>query len=144
MEFRRVLFRSELQSHDNLVSRRRHTRLSCDWSFKEEAGKIPGVLSISKMRNSPTDIEHHTGSISWENKDPNLTISFADAVVGYDFTKTMNVKLKSGRDFSNSYGTDSLSFIVNETAVKKIDYVNPVGRSITWGNHKGKIIGVLE
>jgi putative ABC transport system permease protein len=112
--------------------------------FKEEAGKIPGVLSISKMRNSPTDIEHHTGSISWENKDPNLTISFADAVVGYDFTKTMNVKLKSGRDFSNLYGTDSLSFIVNETAVNKIDYVNPVGRSITWGNHKGKIIGVLE
>src|SRR3954465_11884106 len=36
MGFRRVLFRSEhtseLQSHDNLVSRRRHTRLSCDWS----------------------------------------------------------------------------------------------------------------
>src|SRR3954467_3222691 len=36
MEFRRVLFRSELQSHDNLVSRRRHTRLSCDWSRSEE------------------------------------------------------------------------------------------------------------
>src|SRR3954462_13230420 len=25
-----------LQSHDNLVSRRRHTRLSCDWSRSEE------------------------------------------------------------------------------------------------------------
>src|SRR5204863_7510901 len=60
--------------------------------FKEEAGRIPGVVSISKMRNSPTVIEHHTGSISWEGKDPNLSVSFADAVVGYDFTKTLKLK----------------------------------------------------
>jgi hypothetical protein len=57
--------------------------------LKDEATKIPGVLSVSKMRNSPTVIEHHTGSITWPGKDPNLTISFADGVVGYDFIKTM-------------------------------------------------------
>ena len=55
--------------------------------YKEEAGKIPGVLSISKMRNSPTVIEHHTGSIEWKGKDPNLQVFFADGVVGYDFQK---------------------------------------------------------
>ena len=36
--------------------------------FKEEAGKIPGIVAISKMRNSPTVIEHHTGSIEWPGK----------------------------------------------------------------------------
>src|SRR3954449_1871101 len=36
MEFRRVLFRPELQSHSHLVSRRRHTRRECDWSRSEE------------------------------------------------------------------------------------------------------------
>jgi len=112
--------------------------------FKQEAGKVPGVLSISKMRNSPTVIEHHTGSISWEGKDPNLTVSFADAVVGYDFTKTMKLPIKAGRDFSKDYGTDSASFLLNETAVNKIGYKDPVGRTITWGNHKGVVIGVLK
>jgi len=112
--------------------------------FKEEAGKIPGVVSISKMRNSPTVIEHHTGSISWEGKDPNLSVSFADAVVGYDFTKTLKLKIKSGRDFSNEYGNDSASFLLNETAVQKIGYDDPIGSIITWGNRKGTIVGVLQ
>ncbi len=112
--------------------------------FKEEAGKIPGVLAVSKMRNSPTVIEHHTGSISWEGKDPNLTISFADAVVGYDFLSTMKLKLKQGRDFSKNFGTDSVGFLLNETAVNKIGYKDPIGRTITWGSHHGTIIGVLK
>lgn len=112
--------------------------------FKEEADKIPGVLSISKMRNSPTVIEHHTGSISWVGKEPGLTISFADAVVGYDFAKTMNLKMKEGRDFSKAFGTDSTSYLINETALERIGYTDPIGKIIDWGNHKGQIIGVLE
>lgn len=112
--------------------------------FKEEAEKIPGILAVSKMRNSPTVIEHHTGSIAWEGKDPNLTLSFADAVVGYDFVKTMKLKVKEGRDFSTDFRTDSTAYLLNEEAVKRIGYQNPVGKSVEWGNRKGTIIGVLE
>lgn len=112
--------------------------------FKQEATDIPGVLNISKMRNSPTVIEHHTGSISWPSKDPNLTVSFADGVVGYDFVKTMKLQLKEGRDFSKEFGTDSVGFILNETAVNKIGLTNPIGETVIWGNHPGKIIGVLK
>ena len=96
------------------------------------------------MRNSPTVIEHHTGSISWEGKNPNLTVSFADGVVGYDFVKTMSLKLKEGRDFSKEFGTDSASYLINEAALNKIGYVNPVGKIVEWGNRPGKIIGVLQ
>jgi hypothetical protein len=96
------------------------------------------------MRNSPTVIEHHTGSISWPGKASNLTISFADGVVGYDFIKTMKLELAAGRDFSEAFGTDSASFILNETAANKIGFQNPVGQSISWGNRPGKVIGVLK
>ena len=112
--------------------------------FREQAGKISGVGSISKMRNSPTVIEHHTGSIEWTGKDPNLSVSFADAVVGYDFVKTLNLKIKEGRDFSRDFRADSASYILNETAANKIGYKNPVGQSVNWGNRKGTIIGVLK
>lgn len=112
--------------------------------FKEEANKIPGILSISKMRNSPTVIEHHTGSIGWPGKDPNLTVSFADGVVGYDFVKTMKLELKDGRDFSKDFGTDSASFLLNETAAAKMGYKEPIGQPVSWGNRPGKIIGVLK
>ncbi len=112
--------------------------------FKQQAAEIPGVLNISKMRNSPTVIEHHTGSISWPGKDPNLTVSFADGVVGYDFVKTMKLQLKEGRDFSKEFGTDSVGFLLNETAVNKIGLNDPIGETVTWGNHPGKVIGVIK
>jgi ABC-type antimicrobial peptide transport system permease subunit len=112
--------------------------------FKEQAGKMPGILTISKMRNSPTIIEHHNGSISWPGKDPTNAVPFADAIVGYDFAKALKLELKEGRDFSKDYGTDSTNFILNETAVNKIGYKDPIGKTVTWGRHDGKIIGVLK
>jgi len=112
--------------------------------FKHQVGKETGILSVSKMRNSPTVIEHHTGSIEWPGKAADLNVSFADAVVGYDFVKTMKLTLKEGRDFSKDFGTDSASFMLNETAVKKIGFQNPLGQTVTWGNRPGKIIGVLQ
>ncbi|PVD53651.1 hypothetical protein DC498_03810 [Terrimonas sp.] len=113
-------------------------------SFKEQVQQLPGVMGISKMRNSPTVIEHHNNSIGWPGKAPDLTVSFADGVVGYDFIKTMKLSLKEGRDFSKEFGLDSANFILNETAVKKMGFENPVGQTVTWGNHPGKIIGVLK
>lgn len=112
--------------------------------FKDQAVKLPGVISLSKMRNSPTVIEHHTGSIEWPGKDPNVTVSFADAVVGYDFVQTMRLKLREGRDFSREYGRDSASFLLNETAVEKIGLDKPIGKTVIWGNKPGTIIGVLR
>jgi putative ABC transport system permease protein len=112
--------------------------------FKEEAGKLPGIKEISKIRQSPTKIGNHTGDIKWVGKDPNLVASFVNTAVGYDFVKTMNLKLAEGRDFSKDYGTDSASFIINETAVAKIGYKDPIGKPIWWGKHEGRIIGVLK
>lgn len=112
--------------------------------FKERALALPGVQDISKMRNSPTEIEHHVDDISWPGKDPNAAISFADGVVGYDFVKTMKLQLKAGRDFSPQFGADSTGFLVNEAAVKRMGFDDPVGKTVVWGRQPGTIIGVLK
>src|SRR6202022_1312619 len=39
-----TLFRSELQSHSDLVSRRRHTRSLCDWSSDQDL-RAPALLA---------------------------------------------------------------------------------------------------
>lgn len=112
--------------------------------FKEQAGKLPGITDISKMRNSPTVSEHHTGDIGWPGKDPNLHLSFADGVVGYDFVKTMRLQLKEGRDFSPAFSSDSVGFLLNESAVNNIGLQHPVGATLFWGNRRGTVIGVLK
>src|SRR5207237_10624767 len=88
---------------------------------KQQSLNNTSIVNISKMRNSPTFNEHHTNSIDWQGKDPNLNVSFADGVVGYNFVKTMDLQLLAGRDFSNAFN-DSTSYILNETAVKKIGF----------------------
>ncbi|MFT4033569.1 MAG: ABC transporter permease [Siphonobacter sp.] len=113
-------------------------------TFKTEAEKYPGIVIVSKMRNSPTVIEHHTGGISWDGKDPNVSIFFADGVVGYDFVKTMKLELKEGRDFSKAFATDTAAYLLNETAVHRMALKDPIGQTISWGNRPGIIIGVLK
>ena len=112
--------------------------------FKQKALSNTAIVNISKMRNSPTAISHHFTGVEWPGKDPDLTVSFADGVGGYDFVKTMNLQMQSGRDFSKDYGIDSAGWLLNETAVNKIGLKDIVGRTISWGNHKGKAIGVLK
>ncbi len=112
--------------------------------FKAAAANLPGVLAISKMKETPTVIEHHKGDLNWAGKDPNDPASFADAAVGYDFVKTLHLTLLEGRDFSKEFGNDSGSYILNESAVKRIGYTHPVGQPFTLGNVSGTIIGVLK
>jgi len=111
--------------------------------FKQEAADIRGVVSVSKMKESPTVIAHSNGDIGWTGKDPSSNTVFADASVGYDFVKTLKLQLTEGRDFSTAFA-DSASYLLNEAAVRKIGYKNPVGKPLWWGNKQGTIIGVLK
>jgi len=131
---------------DNLVYIPIEGRLVKDFHlFKQEAGKLAGILAITKMAEAPTGIGHHVSDIAWEGKQPGQDGHFANAVVGYDLARTLHLKMKEGRDFSTDYPTDSLGYLVNETAVEKIGYKYPVtGKPLAWGNHKGVIIGVVK
>jgi len=132
-------------NRDNLVYIPMHGNLVSSYEvFKNEALKIPGVKSVSRMSSSPTDITPSTVGVNWEGKDPNTKVSFSDAAIGYDFMSTLKLKMVAGRDFSKDFPTDSAGYIINETALKRIGYADPIGKPFTmWGN-KGRIIGVVK
>jgi putative ABC transport system permease protein len=112
--------------------------------FKEKALSLPGIMAVSRMRQTPTGYHHYTGDISWPGKDPNNEEQIADVIVGYDFIKTLQLKLKEGRDFSTNYGIDSTNFLINESMALKLGYQNPIGKKLSWGSDEGSIIGVLK
>jgi putative ABC transport system permease protein len=111
--------------------------------FKEEAMHLPGVAGITQMSNRPTHIENGTGGVAWPGKDPNVTIMFTQASVGYDFIKNLQLTLLQGRDFSTEFA-DSSSFIINETALAKIGYKDPIGQPIEFWGTKGHIVGLIK
>ena len=112
--------------------------------FKNQAMQMPGIKSVTRMTDNPTQIENGTGGVQWEGKDPNLAIDFTHSALGYDYMKTMHVQMVQGRDFSKDFATDSAGYILNESALKIIGYKDPVGKPITFWEKKGTIIGIVK
>lgn len=112
--------------------------------FKEEALRMPGIKEVSRMSQGPVSINNGTGGVEWEGKDPNVLPMFTQIGVGYDFVKTMHLQLLAGRGYSKDFATDSVGYLINETALKKIGYKDPIGKPLTFWGKKGKIIGLLK
>ncbi|HTD41069.1 MAG TPA: ABC transporter permease [Mucilaginibacter sp.] len=113
-------------------------------TFKNEALQMPGIKDITRMTAQPTNFGSSTIGVNWDGKDPNLNIMFTQIGAGYDFIKTMGLNIAQGRDFSKDFGSDSLGYLINETALKRIGYKDPIGRSFTMWGKKGKIVGILK
>jgi ABC-type antimicrobial peptide transport system permease subunit len=112
--------------------------------FKNQARNMAGIQNVTRMTQNPTQIENGTGGVDWEGKNPTSGIEFTWSNVGYDFTTTLHSQLVEGRDFSKDFPTDSVGYIINETALKITGYKNPIGKPFTFWGKKGTIIGVLK
>ncbi|MGZ3944724.1 MAG: ABC transporter permease [Mucilaginibacter sp.] len=112
--------------------------------FRTQALTMPGIKDVTRSSNSPTNFGSSTIGVNWDGKDPNLNVMFTQIGVGYDFTKTMELKVVHGRDFSPSYSTDTTNYLLNETAASRLPYKDPIGRNFTMWGKKGKIVGILK
>jgi len=107
--------------------------------------KKSGAVEEMAASNSPlTQIWNTNGGFEWEGKDPNMAVDFPNNIVSYEFGKTVNWKIKSGRDFSREFATDSAAFIINESAVKFFGFKSPVGKVLKWNGEPFTIIGVVN
>jgi putative ABC transport system permease protein len=63
-----------------------------------------------------------------------------------DFVSTFGIPMMAGRYFSRDYGTDTASFVINESSVKALGWTkeNAIGKPFKYGNQKGHIIGVIN
>jgi putative ABC transport system permease protein len=67
---------------------------------------------------------------------------FTQLAAGYEFLKTINTPIVEGRDFSREFATDTVAYILNRAAVRKIGYKNPIGQPLTFWGTPGKVVGV--
>jgi len=112
--------------------------------FRTEALKMPGIQSVSFTSSPPTYIDNGTEDIGWTGKSPDDQVRFVQTGVWYDFVHTLKLKLLAGRDFSRDFPTDSAGYIINEAALKRIGYSDPIGQPLSIWGKKGKIIGVVK
>jgi putative ABC transport system permease protein len=63
--------------------------------------------------------------------------------VDYGLVETLELQMKEGRSFSKDFA-DKNSLILNETAVKKLEWENPIGKQLVVGGKTGTVIGVTK
>jgi len=109
--------------------------------LKEKIMKISGVKSVAVSNHIPTAPKGSPQRFSIHGRE-----GYINAVaVSHDFFKTLGIKLAAGRLFSDRLATDSTSAILlNESAVKKYDISDPVGKLIRICNVNYQIIGVVQ
>lgn len=66
----------------------------------------------------------------------------------HDFCRTYNIPVVAGRDFSRAVASDTVNFIINETACRHLGFKDPadaIGLEIAGENQvRGSIIGVMK
>ncbi|PHQ29912.1 ABC transporter permease [Leeuwenhoekiella nanhaiensis] len=118
-------------------------------SFKEELTAIPGVRNASSSSSMLTRGQFGDFYVPKATTDePNIAsdISLGSYLVDDEFIETLDLELTEGRAFKKEFN-DSLSVLLNETAVAQIGWKNPIGKQLQYpgGNMEYyTVVGVLK
>lgn len=64
--------------------------------------------------------------------------------VDYDYLKTMDIQLLSGRDFSRSYGMDTAGVLINETMARQLGEKDPLTAVLDADGTRLQVLGVVK
>ena len=127
---------------DNLdISRKKN-------QFKNELLNIPDVQTVSLMSGEPGGF--HDGYSFEAQANPTEKYLFNTEFTDLDFVKTLGLKIIAGRDFSETFGTDSLqAVLINRTAANTLGYTpeQAIGKwvkNISRDSVRRTIVGVVE
>ena len=118
-------------------------------SFKEQILQIPGVEKIANATAIPGTNNFNNNAFFLDNDPTKATYLINQDRVSFGFAEVMGIKLAKGRFFSKEYGTDTLSIMINETAVKSLGFTDPIGKYILRPDSPGKferlrIVGIMK
>ena len=119
------------------------------YSLKKELEKETLIQGVTASLWNPVMIGSNSGGASWEGKDPEKNVLIGTNGIDYDYIKTMQMEIISGRDFSRDFPSDMVrdttgNFLVNEETVRIMGIGDPVGKSFRFMGLNGRIVGVMK
>jgi len=107
------------------------------------------IVEMSSSSSPTTQIWSNYSGFTWEGKPEGFQEDFAWTQVSYEYARSLNLKIVAGRDFSKEFASDSNAVLINQTAVKYMGLINPVGLYLKDSNEEDpgeprQIIGVVE
>jgi putative ABC transport system permease protein len=105
-----------------------------------------GLVSSITMSSTPiTELWNWSGIHSWSGQKPGEDLGMATVDIGDDYFTTAGMRLLQGKGFTGNLAADSNHVILNEAAVARMRYKNPIGQTIQMesGRHL-TVIGIVK
>lgn len=113
-------------------------------SFKIELLRHTNVEDVTLTSTLITDVGSGTSNADWEGKPDDVRVQMLVIAADYAFLETFRMEMEAGRFFSRVHATDSLGFILNETAVRVLGMESPIGKRFAAWGIEGHIIGIVK
>jgi putative ABC transport system permease protein len=127
-------------------------------ALKNELLKSPRIKNVSTSGFLPIANWGRNNNSFWpEGTQPSQDnmITMESWRVDHDYVPTLDMKIVQGRNFSKEFPSDSTAVILNQTAVKRFGFKDPIGEKIqTFPYNNGKletekaltytVVGVVE
>jgi len=118
-------------------------------SFKDELLSNSNIKDVALSSRIPSGRLLDSQGSQLDNGN-SMAPSKADikyVVADENFIPTYGINIVAGRNFSKDFGTDTSSFLINETAVKALGLKSnedAIGKQFQYGGQKGTIAGVFN
>ena len=116
-------------------------------TIKNEFLKNPNVVDVTATSILPLYAGNNTGSLDWEGKRPDQSVLINCVETDYNYIEAMGMEMASGRALFKQKSADSegtFEYILNETAIAKMEMESPVGKRFGSDENTGTIIGVVK
>lgn len=108
--------------------------------LKNKLMQNPAIKKVSLSSQLPFDVNSQGPITRWEGNLDNTPLYVFRTFVDHDFLDVFEMDIVKGRGFSVNRKSDSTAYLLNEAAVKKLGWSDPIGKE--FGH--GKVIGVLK
>jgi putative ABC transport system permease protein len=113
--------------------------------LRNELQKNPDILGVARSEPLSGGPLSSTLGVSWPGKLQNLESHFWIFHSDFNLASVYKFEMKQGRFYSEQFPSDSTgAYVVNEAAVKLMNFKSPIGEEIQVWGRKGKIIGVIK
>jgi len=139
--FRKILVAFQFTNHESVVCLELTPNLMDKYSvIKEEFLRLPSVSAVTTSSKRPF---YHLSSTDWTDPATGKSIKLFFDDVDSDYLKTFGIPIVEGRFFSEKFGLDRTSYVLNKEAVRLMGFSDPVGKDIEIFEQKGPVIGVV-
>ncbi len=147
--FRQIQFvkhRDVGYDRENLVMVNANEELIKNYSEIEQQLLASGIAKSITTSGSPVTDIHRNIKLDWPGRPEGLDISFSQVITGYNYARTLGIKVVDGRDFTDEFKSDSSSILLNKAAVEVMGVKNPVGMQVQLIPYKKKwtVVGVID